>query len=415
MKKLVKRMMAVAMAASMIAGVGTTQVFAESKGELVFWNFFTGPDGENMAELIDGFNATNPEYTIKSVTMSAGDMYTKIPTVVNSGTDIPDFITLHTARVAMYQNQGLLESVEGLIEYQPELKKENYTENVWNVGDIDGEQYAIPLDMGVVCTVYNKELLEKYAPNALDDNVITLDELKEMIPLASADGIVTYPNYFSTQICMALLAQDGKTLFTEDNTPYLNSPEMIKAVNTRKEIVDLGGTNEEGDDTFQLFLAGECIFLPTGIWDKNAIDNGADFEYGLANTIAYSADKVTNFSYANQLALLKNDERSDEKEKVIADFFEYLRQNTLEWAYSGMVPASNSENDNEEYKAMKQYFFVSAPEIESTIFFDSSLYAGYAEDALNAVMNDMIYGNIEVEEGLNQAQKEVEDKIAQSN
>ncbi len=30
--------------------------------EIEFWNLCTGPDGENMVALIDGFNATNPEY-----------------------------------------------------------------------------------------------------------------------------------------------------------------------------------------------------------------------------------------------------------------------------------------------------------------------------------------------------------------
>ena len=49
---------------------------AEAAKEIEFWNFFTGPDGDTMQELIDGFNATDPEYTIKNVTMQSGDLYT---------------------------------------------------------------------------------------------------------------------------------------------------------------------------------------------------------------------------------------------------------------------------------------------------------------------------------------------------
>lgn len=47
------------MMAMIISGCG------ESK-EIEFWNLCTGPDGENMVALIDGFNATNPEYKVKN-------------------------------------------------------------------------------------------------------------------------------------------------------------------------------------------------------------------------------------------------------------------------------------------------------------------------------------------------------------
>lgn len=40
---------------------------SESAKEIEFWNFFTGPDGDVMQELIDGFNDTDPEYKIKNV------------------------------------------------------------------------------------------------------------------------------------------------------------------------------------------------------------------------------------------------------------------------------------------------------------------------------------------------------------
>lgn len=407
-----KRLVSILLAMGMLAGM---VIPAQAADEIVFWNFFTGPDGENMQNLIDGFNATEPAFKIKSTTMAGGDLSAKIPTVVNSGTGIPDLVTLDVANIALYQEQGLLEPVTALTEYQPELKKENYNAKVWEASFVDGEQYTIPLDMGVVCLVYNVDLLNKYAPNALDDDVITMDEIKEMIPAASADGIVTWPHYyFSNQIVASLLVQQGGTLFTDVTTPNLTSPEMVQAVTSLKEIYDLGGSNVEGDDSFQTFLAGEAIFLPTGIWDKNALDKGSDFEWGLTNMPAYSADKFVNAANSNHLAMLKSEERSDEKEKVIADFLEYIRQNTLEWARSGMVPASVGANDEAEYQAMKQYFFVATPERADSIWFYTDLYNGYATGALGNVMADMLYGNISIEDGLNQAQKEAEDKIAQN-
>ncbi len=414
-----KKMMATALAALMLAGglAGEATILpVKAEGEEIeFWNFFTGPDGENMQALIDGFNATDPAYKVKNVTMASGDLYTKIPTVVNSGKGIPDLTMVDVARIPMFQAQGLLEPMTTLLEGQPEIKKENYNETVWNTGTFDGEQYSVPLDMGVIGVAYNKDLVEKYAPGVLDDNLITIDEIKEIIPKASEDGIVTIPvSFFGYEQALSLAKQEGAELFTDETTPNINSPEFTKAMETLKEIVDLGGCSDEGEDNLQLFMAGEAIFCPDGVWDANALNAIDGLNWGITNSIVYNTDTFYNFSNSNQFVLLKNEERSDEKEAVIGEFLEYVRENTLEWARSGQVPASNAANEEAEYADMNQHFFVSTPEESASIQFKNYKYTGYADDAINAVFGDILFGNIDLEEGLAQAQKQAEDNIAQN-
>ena len=82
--------------------------------------------------------------------MASGDLYTKIPTVVNSGKGIPDLTIVDVARIPMFYAQGLLESMKPVLDAAPEIKKENYKAAVWDTGTFDGEQYAVPLDMGVI-------------------------------------------------------------------------------------------------------------------------------------------------------------------------------------------------------------------------------------------------------------------------
>lgn len=396
---------------SKVEGQGGSSV----EGEIEFWNFFTGPDGDNMTAMVEGFNATNPAYRVKNVTMASGDLYTKIPTVVNSKKDIPDLTIVDVARVPMFQKQGLLESVEGLTQYAPELKKENYNELVWNTGTYEGKQFSIPLDMGVIGVAYNKDLVDKYAPGVLDDNILTIDEIKEVIPKASADGIVTIPvSFFGYEMALSLAKQEGVDLFKDGQIPNLNSPEFMRAMNTLKEIQDLGGGSSDGEDNLQLFMSGEAVFCPDGVWDKNALSQIEGLNWGLTNSIAYTNQSFCNYSNSNQFVMLKSDERGDDKEKVIADFIEYVRLNSLEWAKSGQVPASNYVNDDAEYQKMNQYFFVSTPAMQESIQFKNYTYTGYADDAVNKVFNDIIFGNISVEDGMAQAQKEAEDNIAQN-
>lgn len=380
-----------------------------------FWNFFTGPDGTNMNNLIEAFNATNPAYPINNVTMAGGDMYTKIPTVVNSGSGVPDLCIVDVARIPMFQAQGLLESMDPIMEAKPEINKANYRDAVWETGAFDGAQFSIPLDMGVTGLLYNKDLVEKYAPNVLDDNVVTVDEIMEIIPLAQADGIITLPvSFFTYEQALALAAQEGGFIFAEDGvTPTVNNEHLVKAYQTLYDIQAAGGGAEDGDDVLQLFINNMSIFCHTGVWDYNALVQNPDLNWGMTNTIAYSPDKVVNYANSNQFVLLKSQERTDEKMAVIADFLDFVRENTLEWARSGQVPASRGADDEAEFQERPAYFYVSSPEIEETIVFRSYRYGGLVDDAVWSIHMKAIWGDMTPEEVLNQAQQEAEDKIAQ--
>lgn len=398
------------------SGAEVTEAAEASDGKTIeFWNFFTGPDGNNMSKLIEDFNKTNPAYKVNNVTMASGDMYQKIPTVVNSGAGVPDLCIVDVARIPMFQNQGLLDSMDKIIESKPEIKKENYRDAVWETGTFDGTQYAIPLDMGVTGLLYNKELVEKYAPNVLDDNVVTVDEIMEIIPAAKADGIVTLPvSFFTYEMALSLAAQKGGYIFKEDGvTPNVNSPEIKEAYETLIAIQEAGGGSEDGDDNLQLFINNMSIFCHTGVWDYNALKQAEKLDWGMTNTIAYSADKVVNFANSNQFVMFKSSERTDEKTAVIADFLDFVRENTMEWARSGQVPASRSADSEDEFKGMPGYFYVSDPKIEETITFRSYKYGGIVDDAVWAIHMEPIWGRMGLDDALNQAQQQAEDNIAQ--
>lgn len=413
MSKILRAALALMLALAIMPAA--TIALGEDAPTVEFWNFFTGPDGANMNNLIEAFNATNPAYRINNVTMAGGDMYTKIPTVVNSGTGVPDLCIVDVSRIPMFQAQGLLESVEPIMAAKPEIKKENYRDAVWETGTIDGVQYAIPLDMGVTGLLYNKDLVAKYAPNVLDDNVVTVDEIMQIIPVASADGIITLPvSFFTYEQALSLAAQEGGYIFAKDGvTPTVNSPELVKAYQTLVDIQAAGGGAEDGDDVLQLFINNLSIFCHTGVWDYNALVQNPNLNWGMTNTLAYAADNVVNYANSNQFVLLKSEERSAEKLAVIADFLDFVRENTLEWARSGQVPASRGADGEAEFQERPAYFYVSSPEIEDTITFRSYRYGGLVDDAVWGIHMKAIWGEMTPQEVLDQAQKEAEDKIAQ--
>ena len=81
-----------------------------------------------------------------------------------------------------------------------------------------------------------------------------------------------------------------------------------------------------------------------------------------------------------------------------------------------MVPASSAANDDPAYQAMKQYSFVATEDAQQSLCFKTNVYCGYYDDAVNGsgIINEVIYGYTTAEDALNQAQKQIEDNIAQN-
>src|SRR5699024_10766750 len=95
----------------MLAACGSEEEAVE------FWTPLTGDDGEYMDKLVEEFNETEPEYNVNHVITS--DMYTKLYTVMNSGSGIPDMAIIHADRVPNFVNQDLLKPMDPIMDLQP--------------------------------------------------------------------------------------------------------------------------------------------------------------------------------------------------------------------------------------------------------------------------------------------------------
>jgi len=383
-----------------------------SKNEILFWNPFTGPDGENMKQIVDEYNKTNPEFKVKNLSIAEGDMYTKIPTVVNSGKGIPDLTIVHAERIKQFVDNDMLTPYDDLLADYPEIKAENYVPAGWNIGDIDGSRYSVPLDVHSFVMYYNKELLEKYAPNALDDNVITFDEIREAGERSKKDGITGFGLTWTRPIFLSIYNQLGGDITSDGETPTLNTPEAKEALELIKGLVDDKIANKDGEDPGQLFQSGKAIFYPEGIWMQNGLNEAKNLNWGLTNFPQISPDNIVNWTSSHQFVMFKDENRSEEKTKGMMDFLDYVRQHSLPWAKAGQNPAALETLDNSEYKEMPQSFLVEDPELQKTLKIFDYKYNGFVVEEIDKLVGDAAFGKLDIDERLEKAQKAIEDKIA---
>jgi multiple sugar transport system substrate-binding protein len=385
--------------------------------EIYLVNPFTGPDGENFVAMVEEFNATNPEWPVRVVTMAGDAMYSLINSAYAAGQGIPDLMIVHADFVANYIADDMLVDWNEFLGPYPGVTANNYIESAWNIGTGPaGERFSIPLDVHSWVLYYNIDLMEQYGvTHVLDDGILTFDEVKEVgaIVAAADSNTVTYGITGAWLSFFSQYKQLGG-VFTEDGiNPTLYNDVSIQVLQTYIDLYQAGFTNEDGEDALQLFQTGQLMFLPEGVWFLNAANDIDNFEWGMTHTTQMNTDNIVNFTGSHQFVMFNSDERSDEKAAGIASFIEWVRNNSLEWARAGQNPASLQILDSDEYRAMAQSFLLETEVGRNSLVIDDYFYGGFVSGEIWRIFEDIVFGNLDLHEGLESAQRGLEDRIAQ--
>ncbi|QQZ58634.1 extracellular solute-binding protein [Paenibacillus sonchi] len=395
----------VLMLSTLLAGCGE-----DNSKTITFWTPLTGDDGAYMDQLVNDYNATNPEIKVKHVITS--DMYTKLSTVLNSGKGVPDLTIIHADRVPGYVKQGVLEPMTAVTTAQPEIKQENYLPQAWSTGTIDGTQYTVPLDIHSNVMYYNKDLLKKYnAESFLDDNVVTIDEMLSLQgKLDEGDYVVN--DALLGWVILAQIQDLGGDI-QENGKPAVNTPVMKQAFENVKKINDAGLMTPFGEDGYLMFQSGNVLFSTDGTWSSTAHAGVEGLNFGVTNVYSPTADKFTNRSSSHLFSMMKNKDRSEEKVAGIGNFLEFIRENSIEWAKAGQIVASKQVNESPDFKNYIQSFFTSNEKEVESLYIYTYEYYPYIAEAVDTYCGDIVRGNVDIDETLQTMQKFVEDKIAE--
>lgn len=386
--------------------------------EIQLVNPFVGADGENFQTMVDQYNATNPEFTIRNVSMPGDAMYSQINSAYPTGQGIPELHAIHADFVQNYVSNDMLVAWNPITGDFPEINASNYLDAPWNIGSgSDGNQYAIPLDVHSWILYYNLDLIKEFGVEyILDDGIITYDEIREVAQIVQDSGsnIATYAITGSWLNYYSLYKQKGG-LFTEDGiNPTIHTPIGVDTFSTFHNLYADGFTNENGEDSGALFLTGQAIFFPEGIWWLNTANSIEDFEWGLTHTPQDNTHNVLNFSGSHQFVMFNSNERSPEKEQGVIAFVDWVRENSIEWARAGQNPAALAILDSPEYQAMPQSFLMKTEQGRNSISIDEYYYGGFVSSEISRVFYDVVFGTISIDEGLSSVQRAVEDMIAQA-
>ncbi|MEW6045768.1 MAG: sugar ABC transporter substrate-binding protein [Bacillota bacterium] len=241
--------------------------------EITYYTFSAVPDHLNdLDEIIKGFEKENPGIRVKVMTASWNDYFTKLQTMIATGT-APDTFELNYENFVGYAKRGHLMPLSDLIRKDPTFDGRAYYPRAYEVFRYGGEQYGLVETFSTVVLFYNRDLFQRAGVAFPTYDWTWADELAAAQKLTNQSQRI-WGKWQPVQFWefYKVIAQNGGSIFSPDmRQVVVDSPQNVEALKWLVEPIlkyHVSPTNEElaGQDPVDMFKAGKVAMLHTGIW-----------------------------------------------------------------------------------------------------------------------------------------------------
>ena len=433
------RAMALGVAAPSVAAVlaGRSEVFAqdptptpyapETHGnedaavKIRYWTILGGPDGVVMNELVRLFAEENPDIAVESL-QGLTDFIPKLQAASISDT-APDVALIRQTYIAPFASRNVLSPLETSELEQSGIVAADYDPTVWEFTKFRDQQYTIPIDIHCFALLHNNALLEAAGLGV----PTTLEEWAAVNAATTKDDVMGYttwllgggaPDIFSWY-WYNFHRQFGGQFLNEDGTKAaFNTQEGYDALNWIKSMQDVG--NKDNVPAYDLERTGKVATWLDGPWISTVFfdPNAAPAAPDLASSPVPQHDPAVPAVWAqsHQFTLPRQGNQDDARRAASLKFIDWMTEHSVEWAKAGQVPARNSARD--EALSSTDPLFANLDGWASQLSYANYMptVPGLLEvlTRVGAAAEGAIRGEWSAEEGLSQAEGEVNDILEET-
>ncbi|MGL5378954.1 ABC transporter substrate-binding protein [Clostridium sp.] len=374
---------------TLLTGCGGTTDKAEDKPsdsgkqtEITWWNFpnFDVKDGSYEKEIVEAFEAKNPDIKVKVEMISFNGGGEKINAAIASNS-APDVLYDAPGRIIDYGRQGLLADVNDMID----KLDGDVQESILQGCRIDETYYMYPFNTTVFNMAVNKTMFEEAGlldllPLDREGRTWTVEEFEKALrAIKEAKPDVVPMTFYSKstagdQGTRAFLANlYGGSILNDDLSAYtLDSPEMVKSMEWVKAgveegIIGKGGEALASNDAIDLFINGKAAFTilySPGLAKSNIENKVGNFEDVMLALPSPNEPKLE--SLIGGLCVFDNgDEAKIEASKKFIDFLcndpEWQEKNIISTGTFSVRDSIKGLYDSEEMKAVEAMGKFTAP------------------------------------------------------
>ena len=331
-----------------------------------YMTFSASPDHlKDLDKMIAAFEKENTDIKVEYETYAWGDYFTKLQTLVASGT-APDTFELNYENFVTYASKGALYNMEDMISADKDFDPSVFNKTALNAFKYKGSQYGLVESFSNVVMFYNKDLFDKAGVGYPQDSWTWKDELKAAQKLTNIDTGV-WGTYAPIQFWefYKTIEQNGGKIFNDDKSKVvIDSKENIETLQwmidkIEKYKVTPSDIQMSGQSDGDLFKAGKIAMLRSGIWMFDAFKD-TEFEWDIALEPG-NTQKAHHF-FSNGVAISKDTKNAEAAWKWIKFFTSNQEAAKIRVDSSWELPALTDK------ALLKTYLDKSHPESRDVVF-----------------------------------------------
>lgn len=387
-----------------------------SEAEEIILNFpciWVGTDSKAnvFGQMVDDFNETyDGKYQVKIEDQTDYKLYRdKIRTMISTG-DAPDIFTLDTmADLTLFASSGKLMDLTQFLESSE--MSERFMEGTIDKAKIEGVNYAIPYEIGLMPIMYNERLLTEAGVDSVPKSYEKLWEVCENL-----NGIGVYPAVQQTKdpawISMlwysyALAACGGPDIYDKglDDPAYVEAAELILKMFDYTASDGLGGDATTANGHF--FNERAAIYT-NGSWILGRIQSeGVEGLYEnltVAGGLSYDGNNGGAYVSSVQAYLAAGKQEDPKKQEAVEAFFKFIteKERIVELTNDSGSVFSVKIDNNELTDDLQAEIIKQSSEATFTIETFQSAMPTEVMSAFPPALESMVLGDITPEEFVEQ-------------
>lgn len=396
---------------------------AQEEGEPVeIWmnTLFHGGDAQAMEMIVEEFNNAHDDIIIDLTQGSWTEYNAQLNNAVVAG-EAPHIGTVLNFRmVDMYPALTPLDdSAAGDLLEEYGFARDDYVDYVWDIADIEGNQYGIPLDNTLLGIYYNKDIFREAGldpenpPENMEEFVEAANAIQDAGYYAFHPGAYGQPRWYR-RMWYILLWQQGGQLIQNEQAAF-NNEEGVTALETLVSIRERGW-NDPGTNGAAQFEAEELGMLLNGTWHYLGLSE-VPFDWGMMGMPTFF-DEPATWGSNHFLVIPKQPSGSERQIEAAAQAIKWISENSHTWGiYGGHVPMRRSALDSQEMRDSETW--------DKTLetFTDMSFGGVYhslplhpkinqINDAIQPFIDEAYNGTMSPQEALDEAEEAVNDVLS---
>lgn len=373
---------------------------ARASDDIAFWHPMSGPDGETMGELLEGYMATGGAAEVTQTVLAAGAPYYTKLAMASAGGRAPDFAVMHASRVTAHAQGGLLDPWDLDLLAELGVTQEQFPARIWEKMEVGGDLVAVALDSHPFVLFYNTEIAK--AAGVLDSSgllmpVSTPEEFRAMALELGAqsssgyglswgylgDGVNQwrmFSTYYSQMGGTIDLPVGGRMEYQEDIA--------VAAIEWILSLIDgeVGNPGHDVGTAVSEFGTGSSGGYFGGVWEIGSFrDSGVPFDMTMIPGVF---GEPTAYADSHTFVLPHQSNPDEQRRRTVHAVVAHLLKHSIDWAEAGHIPAYTPVIEDPAYAQLEpQSHYADA--IDHLVYDPQAWFTGSGADFHNYFGDEM--------------------------